>query len=38
LEAAARAVLEGREMKNLGSISNPESFAEYGNLDRSTAL
>ena len=38
VEGAARAMLEGRAVKNIGSISNPESLAEYRNLDRSAAL
>ena len=38
VEGAARTVLEGREVKNLGSIGNPECLAEYRHLDRLAAL
>lgn len=37
VEGAARTMIEGRVVKNLGSIANPESLEEYRLLDRSQA-
>ncbi|MEO9337636.1 acetoacetate--CoA ligase [Mesorhizobium sp. SB112] len=37
VEGAARTVLEGGVVKNLGSLANPECLTEYGALDRSHA-
>jgi acetoacetyl-CoA synthetase len=38
VEGAARTVLEGREVRNLGSIANPDCLAEYRRLDQRDAL
>ncbi|WLS10639.1 acetoacetate--CoA ligase (plasmid) [Shinella sumterensis] len=37
VEGAARTVLEGGVVKNMGSIANPECLDEYRDLDRSAA-
>lgn len=37
VEGAARTVIEGGVVKNLGSLANPESLEEYRALDRSHA-
>ncbi len=37
VEGAARTVIEGRPVKNIGSLSNPECLDEYRALDRSKA-
>ena len=37
VEGAARTVIEGRAVKNIGSLANPECLDEYRSLDRSRA-
>jgi acetoacetyl-CoA synthetase len=37
VESAARTVVQGKAVKNLSSLSNPESLEEYRLLDRSHA-
>ncbi|MGE4251497.1 MAG: acetoacetate--CoA ligase [Parvibaculaceae bacterium] len=37
VEGAARTVIEGRIVKNIGSLANPECLEEYRGLDRSKA-
>jgi acetoacetyl-CoA synthetase len=38
VEGAARAVLAGQAVRNLASLMNPDSLAEYGRLAREAAL